>query len=285
MENFICHYFSNLKSMNVLKKYAKHNGNHELKKLKYGTTYKNYYPKNKYIFNEIYKEQLIPREELVFLVKRILNHKSKFETSQPDLMLKKIAEGFVKEHHDLFEDFERKDENTDDEYEENLPKIISLKKEEDMNTNVSKNDVENVSKNDVENVSKNDVENVSKNTIEKLDEIKQDVKDIEQLKEHPDKKHIEEFNARIAELKDDISRKFNDMIDSHMDLKKSIEEKRNINDKDAKARIDNMEGKIEMLYGQQMEEKLKPKKEKKYQPAVKSKEDIMREFISKKFIT
>ena len=266
--------------MNVLKKYAKHNGNSHLKKLKYGTTYKNYYPKNKYIFNEIYKEELIPREELVFLVKRILNHKSKFETSEPDLMLKKIAEGFVKEHGDLFKDFERKDENTDDEYEENLPKIISLKKEEDMSNETSKNTSENTS----ENVSQNPVENASQNTIEKIEEIKQDVKEIEQLKEHPDKKHIEEFNARLAELKDDIGKKFNDMIDSHMELKKSIEEKRNINDKDAKARIDNMEGKIEMLYGQQMEEKLKPKKEKKYIPAVKSKEDIMREFISKKFI-
>ena len=271
--------------MNVLKKYINHNNNNKLRRLKFGSRYRNYEEKNKYIFNDLYRSEEIPREELVFLVKRILNYKS---NKEPDLLLKKIAEGFVKDHHELFEDYKHKDENTDDEYEENLPKIISLKKEEDMSINTSKNTSKNTSENTSENNTENSVNNKdgskTLNTIEKLDEIKQDVKEIEQLKEHPDKKHIEEFNARIAELKDDISRKFNDMIDSHMDLKKSIEEKRNINDKDAKARIDNMEGKIEMLYGQQMEEKLKPKKEKKYQPAVKSKEDIMREFISKKFI-
>ena len=133
--------------MNVLRKYAKHNSNADLKKLKYGTTYKNYYNKNKYIFNELYKDETIPREELVFLVKRILNHKSKYETSQADLMLKKIAEGFVKDHHELFPEFEIQDENTDDEYDENnSPKIYSNKKEENMNENSVKNDVENVSK-------------------------------------------------------------------------------------------------------------------------------------------
>ena len=271
--------------MNVLRKFAKHNGNPDLKKLKYGTTYKNYYPKNKYIFNELYRNKTIPIDELVFIVKRILNHKSKFETSQADLMLKKIAEGFVKDHHELFPDYEIQDENTDDEYDENnIPKIYSIKKEENM----SENSEENLTKNSVENVTKNSEENVTKNvaenTIEKIEEIKQDVKEIEQLKEHPDKRHIEEFNAKISELKDDINRKFNDMIDSHIDLKKSIEEKRNISDRDAKSRIENMEGKMEMLYGKQMEELNKPKKKEKYVPIIKSKDDIMREYISKKFI-
>ena len=287
--------------MNALNKFVKHNKNVELKKLKYGTTFKNYYDKNKYIFNEIYKEKLIPKNELVFLIKRILKHKSKFETSKPDLLLKKIAEGFVKDHHELFPDIIEGDEATDDEYEEDKPKIYSNKKEEIMTKNHVKNDdknhVENTvlndDKNHVENTVLNDDENMTKNhdqndvknsaleTIEKIEEIKQDVKEIEQLKEHPDKKHIQEFNSKIEELKEDINRKFNDMIDAHMDLKKSIDEKRNISQHDAKSRIENMEGKIEMLYGKQMEESLNPKK--KYVPKIKSKEDILREYLGHKF--
>ena len=163
---------------------------------------------------------------------------------------------------------------------ENVSKNLTKNDVENVSKNLTKNDVENVSKN----LTKNDVENVGEKAINKLEEIKQDVKEIEQLKEHPDKRHIEEFNAKISELRDNIERKFNDMIDSHMDLKKSIEEKRNINDKDAKSRIENMEGKIEMLYGKQMDEMNKPKKKDKYVPVIKSKEDIMREYISKKFI-
>ena len=265
--------------MNVLRKYAKHNGNNDLKKLKFGTTYKNYMTKNKYIFNELYKNEDIPREELIFIVKRIINHKS---NSKSDIILKEIAEGFIKDHHELFTGDWRKDEETDDEYEEDKPKINSdnNKKEEMPIENVSKNLSENLDKNLDKNVSKN----VSENTIEKLEEIKEDVKQIEQLKEHPDKRHIEDFNNKIVELRGDIERKFNDMIDSHIDLKKSIEEKRNISDHDAKSRIENIKGKIEMLYGKQMEENTKPKKKEKYIPAVKSKDDIMREYIAQKFI-
>ena len=266
--------------MNALRKYHKHNGNNDLKKLKYGTTYKNYVPKNKYIFNELYRTKAIPREELVFIVKRIINHKSKFELSKSDEILKNLAEGFVSDHDELFQGDWRKDEETDDEYDENKP-ILST---ENKNILPIENNEEMSVENTQENVSKNDDENVSKNTIEKLDEIKQDVKDIELMKEHPDKRHIEEFNAKLGELRNDIEKKFNDMIDSHLDLKKSIEEKRNINDKDAKSRIENMEGKIEMLYGKQMEEETKPKKNKAYKPEKKSKEDIMREYIGKSFI-
>ena len=271
--------------MNALNKFVKHNKNLELKKLKYGSTFKNYYNKNKYIFNEIYKEKLIPTDELVFLIKRILKHKSKYETSKPDLLLKKIAEGFVKEHHELFPDIIEGDESTDDEYDGDIPKYINNKKEETMTENNVSNagdkSLENVSKNMLENDVKNDVQNMSENTIEKIEEIKQDVKEIEQLKEHPDKKHIEEFNAKIQELKEDIHRKFNDMIDAHIDLKKSIDEKRNISNHDAKSRIENMEGKIEMLYSKKMEETTKPKKN-QYVPKIKSKDDILREYLGKK---
>ena len=110
---------------------------------------------------------------------------------------------------------------------------------------------------------------------EKIEEIKHEVELIEEIKEeHPNYKHIEEFNSKIEKLKEDINRKFEDMIDSHLDLKKSIEEKRNISDHDAKARIENIEGKIEMLYGQQMEEKPKTKR---YQ---NNKDDSMSKFIN-----
>ena len=273
--------------MNALKKFAKHNGNAELKKLKYGTTFKNYYNKNKYIFNEIYREKIIPRDELVFLIKRIIKHKSKFETSKPDLLLKKIAEGFVKDHHELFPDAIEGNEATDDEYDGTIPKIYSNKKEENMKENDVKNDDENhdenVLKNDDQNTTLNTLSNASASALEKIEEIKQDVKEIEQLKDHPDKKHIQEFNDNLRELKEDINRKFNDMIDAHMDLKKSIDEKRNISQHDAKSRIENMEGKIEMLYGKQMEESLNPKKTRTYVPKIKSKEDILREYLGQKF--
>ena len=266
--------------MNALRKYHKHNGNNDLKKLKYGTTFKNYVSKYKYIFNELYRTKAIPREELVFIVKRIINHKSKFGLSKPDETLKNLAEGFVSDHDELFQGDWRKDEDTDDEYEtDGRPRLINLENFSEDNKK-EEMPVENTQ----ENVSENHVQKVGQNAIEKLDEIKEDVKQIEQLKEHPDKRHIEEFNTRLGELRTDIEKKFNDMIDSHLDLKKSIEEKRNINDHDAKSRIENMEGKIEMLYGKQMEEETKPKKNKAYKPEKKSKEDIMREYIGKKFI-
>ena len=255
--------------MNALKKYHKHNDNNDLKRLKYGTTYKNYMPKNKYIFNELYKNKAIPREELVFIVKRIINHKNKRGISHSDSMLKEIAEGFVEDHDELFKGDWRKEEDTDEEYEEDeKPKL-----------NEEKN-MEPIKKEEMS----EEKQDIPVKTIEKLEEIKEDVKQIEQLKEHPDKRHIEEFNNRISELRGDIEKKFNDMIDSHLDLKKSIEEKRNISDKDAKSRIDNMEGKIEMLYGKQMEEENKPKKKEKYVPEVKSKEDLMKEYIARRFV-
>ena len=120
---------------------------------------------------------------------------------------------------------------------------------------------------------KNDDENL----VEKIEEIKHEVELIEEIKdEHPNYKHIEEFNSRIEKLKEDINKKFEDMIDSHLDLKRSIEEKRNISDHDAKARIENIEGKIEMLYGKQMEQNPKP------QRPTNTKADIMNRYINNK---
>ena len=260
--------------MNALIKYHKHNGNNDLRKLKRGTHYKNYLPRNKYIFNELYRTKAIPKEEVVFIVKRIINHKNKMGTSDSEKILKGLAEGFVEEHQELFEGDWRKDEDTDDEYDGDVPKIISSDNKIDMKEEVKP----------METV-KEEIGEPEK-TIEKIEEIKEDVKKIEQLKEHPDKRHIEEFNNRLGELRSDIEKKFNDMIDSHIDLKKSIEEKRNISDNDAKSRIENMEGKIEMLYGKQMDEETKSKKKKptKYVPERKSKEDIMREYIAQRFI-
>ena len=139
--------------------------------------------------------------------------------------------------------------------------------------NCEENRVENCEENCVENNDENDVE---KHVEEKLDEIKQDFKDIEQLKEHPDKKHIEEFNSKVEKLKEEMNKKFEDMIDSHLDLKRSIDEKRNINDRDAKARIENLEDKLEMLYGKHLEETSKPKHKKQ----TNSKSDVMNEYIS-----
>ena len=216
--------------MNVIK------NNNELKELKRGMNFKNYFSKNKYFFNELYKNKRVSKEEIISIVNQILDYEG---NSDQDEKIKRIASEFVKDHHELFES-------------------------------------QNVSKNDDENVSKNDDENVSQNVSEKLEEIKHEVELIEEIKEeHPNYKHIEEFNSRIEKLKDDIDKKFEDMIDSHLELKRSIDEKRNINDADAKARIENIEGKIEMLYGQQMKEKPKHT----MRPA-NSKSDIMNRFIN-----
>ena len=220
--------------MNVIKK------NKELTPLKRGMNFKNYFNKNKYFFNELYKSKTLPKDEIVSIVNQILDHE---DDNEKDSQIKSIAQEFVKDHHELF---------------------------------LSKNDEEN----HVENVSKNSEENIEeKDVSEKLDEIKQDVKDIEQLKEHPDKVHIEEFNSKMEKLKEDIDKKFGDMIDSHLELKRSIDEKRHINDNDAKARLANLEDKLEMLYGKQMETEIKPK------PILKnssgnSKSDMMNKYIN-----
>ena len=204
--------------------------------------FKNYFNKNKYFFNELYKNKTLPKDEIVSMVNQILDYEPRDEK---DEKIKNIAQEFVKDHHELFPDNTSNDEN------------------------VSKNDDENVSKN----LSKNDDENL----VEKIEEIKHEVELIEEIKdEHPNYKHIEEFNSRIEKLKEDINRKFEDMIDSHLDLKRTIDEKRNICDHDAKARIENLEGKIEMLYGQQMSNETKPKP----QRSSNNKSDIMNKYIS-----
>ena len=255
--------------MIAINKFMKHNPNPFFKKFKSNSGNKNFYDRNKYFFNELYKIKAIPTDELIFLVKRILKHDTKDPTNI-DLTIKKIARGFVLDHHELFPGgIEDGVEATDDEYEEDTPKYKNL--------NNKKETMENDVKNDVENVSENRVEN----TIEKIEEIKQDVEKIEELQHTPKDKHLKDFNDKIEELKEDIHKKFNDMIDAHIDLKKSIEEKRNISNSDAKSRIENMEGKIEMLYGKQMEESMKHKKP-TYTPKIKTKDDILRQYISNK---
>ena len=223
--------------MDVIKK------NKDLNQLKRGINFKNYFSKNKYFFNELYKNKTLPKEEIISIVNQIIESDG---DDEKDKRIKSIAEEFVKDHHELFTIAE---------------------------SNQVENNKENVSKNDEENVSKNNENNVS----EKLDEIKQDVKEIEMMKEHPDKFHIEEFNSKMEKLKEDIDKKFTDMIDSHLELKRSIDEKRHINDKDAVSRLSNLEDKLEMLYGKEMEIKSKPK------PILKnsnSKSDVMNKYIS-----
>ena len=246
--------------MNALNKFIKENKTKELNKLKTRSGYKNYFNKNKYFFNEIYKNKILPKDDIVFVVTRILKHNSE---NDKDIKLKNIAREFVKDHHELFPDeIEDGGEGTDDEYDNDKPQPEP--------ENMLKNDVKNDVENDDENTTLKDTKKTDHNTIEKIEEIKQEVELIEEIRDqHPNFKHIEDFHKKIEELKDDINKKFEDMIDSHMDLRKSIEEKRNISHHDAKARIENMEGKIEMLYGKQMEESNKPKKQYIQRPLTK----------------
>ena len=240
--------------MNVIKK------NKELNQLKRGLKFKNYFNKNKYFFNELYKNKTLPKDEIISIVNQILDYEGDDEKDQ---RIKSIAEEFVKDHHELFS-CENRDENHDENRDENH--------DENRDENHVKNHDENRDENHVKNHDEN------RDVSEKLEEIKQDVKEIELSKDHPDKMHIEEFNSKIEKLKDDIDKKFGDMIDSHLELKRSIDEKRHINDRDAVSRLSNLEDKLEMLYGKQMESETKPKSILKN--SSNSKSDMMNRYIS-----
>ena len=270
--------------MQAIEKFQKHNNSPFFKKFKSNTQYKSFYEKNKYFFNEMYKIKAIPTEDLVFVITRILKHDTK-DPTKIDLQIRKISRGFVMDHHQLFPGgVEDGGEELEDAYDGDTPKYKNLDiKKETMSENVSENDVKNHVKNDDENVPATPASKDVSETIEKIEEIKHDVEKIEELQHAPPNKHIEEFNTKIEELKEDIHKKFNDLVDSHLNLKKSIEEKRNISNHDAKSRIENMEGKIEMLYGKQMEEATKAKKQQQYMPPKKlTKEDMLQKYISKK---
>ena len=81
--------------MNVVK------NNKNLNALKRGMKFKNYFSKNKYFFNELYKNETLPRNEIVSLVKQILDHET---NDEKDELIKSIAKEFVKDHHELFSD-------------------------------------------------------------------------------------------------------------------------------------------------------------------------------------
>ena len=111
--------------MNVIK------NNKDLVALKRGMNFKNYFNKNKYFFNELYKNKTLPKHEIVSVVKQILDYDPR---DDQDEKIKSIAQEFVKDHHELFDD------------------------DQNMTENVSKNDDENR----VKNLSENDDKNLSK---------------------------------------------------------------------------------------------------------------------------
>ena len=87
--------------------------------------------------------------------------------------------------------------------------------EENINTNEehtsnagSKDD-----ENHVENSVKNDVESRVKNYVESR---------VENTMEH----EVKAINKKIEDLTEELNKKFNDMVYAHIDLKKSIDEKR-----------------------------------------------------------
>ena len=62
--------------MNVIK------NNNELKALKCGMNFKNYFSKNKYFFNELYKNKRVPKEEIVSIVNQILDYEGATEQDE-----------------------------------------------------------------------------------------------------------------------------------------------------------------------------------------------------------
>ena len=275
--------------MEVLRKFIKEKHVPELKKLTVGTKFSTYYEKRKMFFDDVLKNKILPKSEVIDLVESILESE---DDSMVDNKLKRVAFFFKKENQELFSNTGDKSlQNSEKNSEKNRVQNSEINVEESnagdksLKLSPENEDIVMLEENQPENETNDKIEDTMSNAgakaLEKIEEIKQDVKEIEQLKEHPDKKHIEEFNAKLSELRENIERKFNDMIDSHMDLKKSIDEKRIINNNDAKSRIENLEAKIEMLYGNQMGEAMKPKKQ-PYTPKVKSKDDVIREYLGKK---
>ena len=99
--------------MNVINK------NKELKYLKQGLRYNNYFNKNKYFFNELYKNKTLPKEEIISIVNQILEHEA---DNEKDKKIKSIAQEFVKDHHELFPDNTNNDENVSENDDENTTK-------------------------------------------------------------------------------------------------------------------------------------------------------------------
>ena len=102
--------------MNALNNYIKQNQTKDLNDLKRGINNKNYFNKNKYFFNEIYKNKTLPKDDLISIVNQIINDESE---EDKDIKLKNIAREFVRDHHELFPDNENVIENNDQNHVEN----------------------------------------------------------------------------------------------------------------------------------------------------------------------
>ena len=109
---------------------------------------------------------------------------------------------------------------------------------------------------------------------------------IEEIKENPpsktmDKEILELIEKKFNDFKEDSEKKFNDMLDGYIELRNSIKEKKHIDNSGIKNRIDNIEGKLEMLHGKQMEDVGKPERNRFVKP--KTKEDYLKKFLSRNF--
>ena len=244
--------------MNALKRFLKIHNNEELKNLTKGTHYKNYYDRNKYYFNEIYKQKIITDNALVFLITRILKHKS-----DPNTPIKRIARGFVQDHHELFPNpIEEGSEATDDEGDYEEEKQVEKQEEKPEEKSEEKPEEKPTEKQD---------ENHVENHVEK---------DVENHVEKQDDKPYKDLYEKINEIHENMEKKLNDLIDGYIDLRNIIKEKKHISNNDVKSRLENMEGKIEMLHGKQMEEATKPFHSKR---KPKTKEDALRNYLEKNY--
>ena len=237
-----------------------------------------------------------------YLIIRILRHKSNTNS-----VIKRLAKNFLKEHPELFtedSDYEVKDdENTDDEDDYNGVIFVSESGVKNASLNGDKNEeTTEETKEETTKETQEEIKEEIKEMQEEIEETKEEIKEIhEEIGDDDDNKNdknahtpiwtfdkkqyeklIDDIDKKFSSLSEEISKNKNDLIDGYIELRQNVKEtneKTNINDGSLKSRLENMEGKLEMLHGKQMEEINKPRY---YAQKPKTKEDYLRKFLSSK---
>ena len=264
-----------------------------LKRFRYKNPKKELEIKNKKLkpnyFEELYPK-ILTEDAIKYLINRILNHKS-----SKNAIIKRIGRKFVRDHPEIFdhtEDDYEQNENTDD--EDDFKGIVFVsqndteKHEENTEEKHDKNDVEITEVKEQLNEVVEEIEEVREQIDEVIEEIKPDKDDHIPTQENNGTKKIldiinkmkDTIDEKFKDLTENTEKKFNDMLDGYIDLRNNIKEKKHLDPSGVKNRLDNIEGKLEMLHGKQMEDVNKSEKNKHFKP--RTKEEYLRKFLSRK---
>ena len=242
-----------------------------------------------------YFENLYPKilteDAIKYLLNRILRHRSNNKSK-----IKRIGKKFVKNHPEIFgntmEEIEE-NERTDDEDDFKgvvfvTPPTIHIDKDLPKDSeNTSEKEEENVIKNKEENDSENKddaIGNLKEEIIEEvIDELREDTPPHQETHHNLNKEILDLIDKKFNDFKRDSEKKYNDMLDGYIELRNSIKEKKHIDNTGITNRIDNIEGKLEMLHGKQMDDVSKSEKRNKFVKP-KTKEDYLKRIIKNNFI-